>query len=303
MNLDHLKVFVSLSETLNFSLTAKETHISQSAVSQAIKSIEEELGFKLFKRTKRKVVLTKGGAFCYPRIKNILNNFNKTVIEARDIYQTENSLLTLGTTGTPFESYILPSLIKKYRKTYPNTKIYLENFNHTLLKQHVLNQESDIIFTTQDDVSSEQKLSFITLMHGYFCALVPNSNILNNKHSIKLTDLKNQSLILLNDDWCPPKQLKLQEAIKIICPKEAILYANDVSIATTMVKANLGITFMPNFINFPDTNFFKTIPLNYTTNLAYGVATLSSPRDESLIQFINWLLKYPLSEIDTLVHS
>lgn len=65
MNIDHLKIFINLAETLNFSLTAKTLNLSQSAVSQAIKSIENELGFSLFKRTKRQVRLTKSGTLFY----------------------------------------------------------------------------------------------------------------------------------------------------------------------------------------------------------------------------------------------
>ena len=61
MNLDHLKVFIDLAETLNFRKAAEREHISQPAVSQAIKSIENEIGVKLFKRSRSGVTITKDG--------------------------------------------------------------------------------------------------------------------------------------------------------------------------------------------------------------------------------------------------
>ncbi|RVU71911.1 MULTISPECIES: LysR family transcriptional regulator [Lactobacillus] len=61
MNIDFLKLFINLAETQNFSLTAKLTNRTQSAVSQAIKSLEKELGFRLFYRDNKQVILTPRG--------------------------------------------------------------------------------------------------------------------------------------------------------------------------------------------------------------------------------------------------
>lgn len=54
MEIKHIEVFINTASTLNFSKTAQQMHISQPAVSKIIKSIENELGVRLFTRTKRK---------------------------------------------------------------------------------------------------------------------------------------------------------------------------------------------------------------------------------------------------------
>lgn len=82
MNFEHLKVFVNLAETLNFSRTAIEMNLSQSAVSQIISSMENELNFFLFKRTRKEVHLTESGREFYHSIKPLLNVYDKSVQKA-----------------------------------------------------------------------------------------------------------------------------------------------------------------------------------------------------------------------------
>jgi DNA-binding transcriptional LysR family regulator len=77
MYLEHLTTFVNLAETLNFSKTAVNLNISQSSVSQAIASIEKQLGVTLFYRSRKAVSLTPAGQEFYDRVKPWLNEYNK----------------------------------------------------------------------------------------------------------------------------------------------------------------------------------------------------------------------------------
>ncbi|MDY1546277.1 LysR family transcriptional regulator [Lactiplantibacillus pentosus] len=292
MNISHLKVFINLAETLNFSLTAKAMNLTQSAVSQAIKSIEIELGFSLFKRTKRQVSLTKSGALFYRRVTTVLSNFDKAVIDSREVYQREKSTLTIGTTGTSFESHALPLMIKNYRKAYPDVKIYLEYFNHNRLKQHLLNKECDLIFTTQDDLYDTPKIAFTKLVGGYFCALVPVGNELSQRSELPLDSFEQQNLILLNDNLCPPEQLKLQRLLQNSYPDLETTFVDNVAVANTMVEAGLGITVMPNFISCTNRQLFKMIPLDYSVDLVYGTGTLVQLPSDAASDFTRWLVKY-----------
>lgn len=292
MNTDHLKIFANLAETLNFSLTAKTMHISQSAVSQAIKSIENELGFALFNRTKRRVSLTSAGMAFDKRLKTILTNFDQAIIDSREIYQHERSSLTIGSTGTTYEAHLLPLVIQNFRQLTPTTKIYLNTLDHNQLKQHLINQECDLIFTTQDDILDTPQLTFTPLVNGYFCVLVPLNNPLSSAKKLQLTDLTHQSLIMLTNNWCPPRQLQLQTLIKQTCPQADLTYVDNVATANTMVEAGLGLTVIPNFINCSSKHLFTVIPLDYSVDLAYGIATASDHTSTIATQFIHQLQHY-----------
>ncbi|CAM3120082.1 LysR family transcriptional regulator [Lactiplantibacillus plajomi] len=296
MNVDHLKVFVNLAETLNFSLTAKTLNLSQSAVSQAIKSIENELGFTLFKRTKRKVTLTNSGRLFYQRTVTILSNLEKAVVDSREVYQRERSTLTVGTTGTSFESHALPRLIKQYRAAYPDVKLYLEYFDHNQLKQHLQNQECDVIFTTHDDLYDTPAVQFTKLLDGYFCALVPTENPLCRLKRAPINTFDGQNLILLNEGWCPPEQLKFQRYLQATISDATITFVDNVAVANTMVEAGLGICFMPNFISCTNQQSFEIVPVDYPVELAYGVGTMDKLINQAAASFVAWLKKQHLTD-------
>lgn len=70
MTLKQLKAFLALARTLNYANASLELHLSQSALSLSIKSLEDELGGKLFNRNTRRVELTQEGKSLIPYAKN-----------------------------------------------------------------------------------------------------------------------------------------------------------------------------------------------------------------------------------------
>lgn len=121
MNIDHLSIFVDLAETLNFRKTAYCKNISQSTVSQAINSIENKIGVKLFNRSRSGVAITSKGKIFYNYIKPLLNTYYKSVQEVQQIDNIK-ILLTIGMTNSPFESAFIPKLIRIFQLKYPNEK-------------------------------------------------------------------------------------------------------------------------------------------------------------------------------------
>ncbi len=88
MDLRQLEVFINLAESLNYSKTAENLHLSQPAVSRIIQRIEGEVGVTLFYRSHREVQLTKNGKLFYDDSKSLINSYNKA------LQRTRNSLAT-----------------------------------------------------------------------------------------------------------------------------------------------------------------------------------------------------------------
>ncbi|MDF7639114.1 LysR family transcriptional regulator [Lactobacillus sp. ESL0791] len=289
MNLDHIKIFINLAETLNFSKTARSMSISQPAVSQAIRSLENELGLKLFKRTKQSVSLTASGTIFYKQAVQGIKLLDKAIYESRLNYEKEKSSLTIGMTGTSFESNLLPTLVRNYHALHKDTNIYLEYYDHNGLKKNLLEQACDIIFTTQDDVVNYAEFSYFPLLTGHFSVAVPSVNSLVQKTVINLADLDHQRIILFTNSWCPPEQLKLQNLLRTECKHSEIITASNFGVVNTMIESGLGIAVMPDFTEFEDYPFFKVIPLNYDVSLSYGAVSLKSALSPNAQNFAKWL--------------
>lgn len=293
MNYDHLAVFLNLAETLNFSQTAIQMNLSQSAVSQTISSMEKELNFLLFYRTRKQVKLTQSGEDFYHSMKPMLNLYNKSVQKAQRIAQKRENDLTIGYSGTPYEISVLPKIIQEFNQNNKteNTNIYLENFAHNALKGHLLNGDCDIILTMPDIVSKMENIKYFNLTEGYFCANFNQQNLPLDQKSIELPDLSSYRLIFLDSQWCPPAQNDLQKEIKSVNKKLNLVYANNILNSSIMVNANLGVGIWANFVTSPNDRQIISVPLKYSASPHYGFAMLDYGVTKTAKRFASWLQK------------
>lgn len=285
MDLRQLEVFINLAESLNYSKTAENLHLSQPAVSRIIQRIEDEVGVTLFYRNHREVQLTKNGKLFYDDSKSLINSYNKALQRTRNSFNREQSNLTIGITDTPLEQAILPEMIKAFHREYPNCKIFLEGFDHNRLKHHLIDHDSDVIFTTYDDITDLAEVKYYHLFSGYFVAIVPADHLLSDKEELDLDDLAGEKILLMDNNWCPPEQLKLQETIRKKVNDLDISYVNDVEIVSLMVKAGLGITVMPSFVAIEKADEIKAVKLNYPAPLDYGLVCRKDEADPLVLAF------------------
>jgi DNA-binding transcriptional LysR family regulator len=120
----YLLYFATVAEQQSFTRASEKLHIAQSAISQQIKTLEEELQVRLLLRTKRSVKLTAAGQAFLRGANDILNRFEESKMEARRAARGETGAPSFGffKTGSFF---FLPELIHAYRTHYPSVRIDL----------------------------------------------------------------------------------------------------------------------------------------------------------------------------------
>lgn len=295
MNTDFLKLFVNVAETHNFSLTAKLTNRTQSAVSQAIKSLEKELGFKLFYRDNKEVKLTSSGEIFYYRIRLLLNNLDSIITESKNLGKTNRGMIRIGMVGTPFENKVIPELIGRYHQNNPNVNIEFENINNNRLKERLSNRECDLIFSTEDDATNIKGIEFTRLLKGRFVAVVPLLDDLSEKEMINFDDLEGKRVFLMTRSWCSPLQYELN--LKLISNVENCKFTqvNVVSAADMMTEAQLGIEITNNLVCNSKYENCKVIPLQDSTKLSYGISKLKNYQSPLVENFLNFAKKEDLN--------
>jgi DNA-binding transcriptional LysR family regulator len=126
INFEYYKVFYYVAKELNFSEAASKLFISQSAVSQSIRQLEEKLGCKLFIRDRKRVRLTQEGEILFRHIEQAFNFIKTGEKRINELHYLEQGEVRIGASDTICKYYLLPYL-KKYNKLYPNIKIHVTN--------------------------------------------------------------------------------------------------------------------------------------------------------------------------------
>ncbi|PAB59277.1 LysR family transcriptional regulator [Anaeromicrobium sediminis] len=126
INYDYYKIFYHVAKNLSFSKSANELYISQSAVSQSIKTLEDKLGISLFLRHKRKITLTKEGEKLFEYIKPAIENIISGENLVKSIKTLESGQITIGVSDTLCRYYLLDCL-KTFNNLYPHIKIKIIN--------------------------------------------------------------------------------------------------------------------------------------------------------------------------------
>lgn len=295
MNIEQLSIFINLAENLSFTQTALKLNMSQSAVSQNISKLENQLGFKLFIRNRRTVNLTKSGQIFYINIKPLINIYYKAQQEAQRANDNNQTDLSIGYSGTPWEIAELPKIIKQYKNENPAVKIFLEIHSHENLKQRLSNGDLDIIFTMPDIVRHMSNLHYINLTNGHYVISIPkNENYFFNK-KIYMEDLDFKSIIFLDTQWLPTISINLQKKISKLNKNMDITYANNITAENAMVQSGLALGLWCNFVTDPNDSTIYTKPLKTDLKPRYGIAVRKDDNSKAVLHFINWIKKKELT--------
>lgn len=138
----HLLVFVMAAEKENFSRAAEELHMTQPAVSQYIRSLEEMVGARLLERSNKYVRLTQAGEIVYHHAKEILNLQTKMQRLVDDLANKTSGPLSIGASYT-FGEYVLPHIMAKMLDSYPLVRPAITIGNTKEIAELVMNRQLD----------------------------------------------------------------------------------------------------------------------------------------------------------------
>ena len=139
VELSTLRVFLVAAEEKNFSQAAKRLHMSQSAVSQNIQSIEREYGVELFLRRGRAVELSEAGQSILPQVREVLRAARVLEDSLQEVNNQIGGELLIGC-STSAGKYLLPALLGSFQKEYPAVQPRVKIMGREGVYERVLNQ-------------------------------------------------------------------------------------------------------------------------------------------------------------------
>lgn len=241
MTLKQLKSFLILARTLNYANAAAELFQSQSALSLSIKSLEQELGGKLFKRNTRKVELTEEGRSLIPYARRLLANWDEMEYDIKQRFKFNRGSLSVA--SMPYITHaLMPEVVQHFLARHANISFSI----HDITNESVIELVKDGVFELGIcfEPDFKDQLEFQPLFEEDFFALLPKDHPLADQASIgwetlcenRFVTLQKPSIVrYLIDQFCQQQQLKLD--VQVEC--------HQITSVCNFVAVGAGVTVIP----------------------------------------------------------
>lgn len=193
MEIRQLRYFCAIAECRSFSEASRRCYLSQSAISQQIKLLEEELDTVLFVRTPHKVLLTEGGKVLLPMARDLVKSVDMCKERMSDVNKMLCGELNIGMTFS-MESYLRRFVIM-FMKLYP--KVQLNIYYKTIPELIKLLRNGDLDMAFSIIVSGEVDwVDSVPILEYRHCAVMRDTHPLHDRPEISFADLAKQNIVL-----------------------------------------------------------------------------------------------------------
>ncbi|MBQ7516594.1 MAG: LysR family transcriptional regulator [Schwartzia sp.] len=248
MNIHQLTYFLDLAETLSFTQTARNFFVSQTAITQQIKSLEDKLGVQLFERTKRRVQLTPAGQIFVNEARGIIAKIETSVARTRAVSTGFNGALTLGYIAG-FSHTRFPEFLRAFYAQYPNINLTLQSGSIAGLYEGLQSGAYDAIFTLAFDIDKQYltRNTYQEMGTSSMFVVLPASHPMAGASSLTLAKIKDEPFICYDNavngrspmNGSPVRPAAFNQNLRPTC------LTGDVETIFLMVSMGLGISVLP----------------------------------------------------------
>ena len=258
MMLRQLQYFHTVVRTGSFTEAAEECFISQSAISQQIKALENDLGVKLLIRENRSFHLTEAGEYLYQKSGQILEDFERIKNETIKIGCGSQNVLRLGYLKS-YSGKELLNAVLEYNDIFPDTQVHIQNGNHEAL-YHLLNSNQlDLVLNDQRRAFSDKYVNF-NLFQASFFLVIHEKHPMSRNPFFEPQMLNEIPIILIaSKEQQEAEQDYYQNALGL---GNTYIFAENHEEARLLVAGNRGVMIEEEFQgNHHNMDFAKKIPL------------------------------------------
>ena len=265
MELRQLEYFLMVSKVSSFTRAAERLYVSQPAVTNAIRSLEEELGVQLFDRNQKQAFLTTEGKVFFKHVEILMHGVSKTIFEINELKNLNNGVLTLGITPVAGMGPI-PQLLERFRRKYPNIQLSFVEENVAEVQKLLIEDQVDLSIVIRGDHNVLLDYTPIGSQELIVCCSKEHS--FHRKNSIELSELVNEPLILLTQN-CLLRKLIIKEFERVNTLPRIAFESNHIQTIKGLVACNAGLTILPQDLC---DNSLVSIPLHSPVMVEIAIA-------------------------------
>ncbi|MDY5612857.1 LysR family transcriptional regulator [Dysosmobacter sp.] len=257
MNINQLRYFVAVAEQRSFTKAANQYYLSQTAVTQQVRALEETLGVQLLDRNSRPVSLTPAGAVFLTEAKAILERMNSAVSRARDASTGLVGSVRIGYTKG-YERSDLSNKLRAFHRDYPNILLTCFRCDTDMLAAGLLNGEYDIIFTWDStNIRQDSQVELRLVERARLVVALYGSHPFARRTALHRSELKNETILFMTpsstgSSFGDDHFMQLYQQAGYL--PNILLRSNDVESILMMVAAEEGISILPAYCTDKLTN-------------------------------------------------
>ncbi|MFI3227927.1 MAG: LysR family transcriptional regulator [Clostridia bacterium] len=286
INFEQYKVFYYVAKNLSFSLAAKELFISQSAVSQSIKNLENRIGVSLFLRQAKKISLTSEGQILFDSVKIAFSHITNGEHSIMSNSETQKKELKIAASDT-ISKYFLLSHIETFNTLHPEVKLKISNKPSNQCFEMLKNSEVDIAVITYNEslLDPNYSVSKLRKMQDVFIAGSKFSYLKGKK--LSLEDIKDLPILTLGQT--ASTRIHFDELIKMhnlsVQPE---IETQSIGLLKDLARIGLGISYITDLAITKDSDLFVLdIKEPLATNFVSVATVKRQKRSKFVEEFLN----------------
>lgn len=264
MNLNQLRYFQTTIKTGSYSKASQLLGVSEPTISNAVKTLERELGVDLFIRNGRKLIPTEVATTYYYYINQSLNSLDNGNIQVHRRAKQAPSI-TVGFFYS-LGPYFIPKLVKNFWQRYPDDNLNFVQKNSLELNSDLNNNKCDLVICSFPKVKNP-RMTYMPILEQEFVVVVSSETSLAKRHQISITEFGDMPLITFprtSDVRNYIDNILLQNKVS---PQRVLEFEEDRTILG-FVAQNLGYAILPKTeaVDFPgvtNLNLDEDLPPQY----------------------------------------
>ena len=214
MNLRQLEIFLKVTESGSFLSAANRLFMSQSAVSQQIIRMEQELGFSLFYRNGHGTRLTDAGVLYASAAREMLR-IHRSTIAACIGSEHDGLLINVGCSG--YSSYhYLPEAIQYVQDRYPHVHIVTCRIEPPRVEAALESKEVDLVFLPEQIAKMHAELKYQHVADSPLYCVMRRDHPLSGKNTLKYHDLLDSTFVMPYEKYCAPQIKEVVSSVQAI---------------------------------------------------------------------------------------
>ena len=248
ISLRQIRYFIATAGAGKVSLAATDLNVSQSAVSAAIKGLEEDLEAQLFERNANGMTLTYEGHQFLQHAQNIVAAVSEATRALHRSGRSVEGKVAVGVTYT-VAGYFLPQILSRFRRVFPRVEVRMQEIPRDEIEHRLVDGRLDIAVMLVSNLRNEAEIDSEVLMpsprHLWLCA----DHHLMEKDAVSLAEVAREPYVMLNVDEADRTAMRYWEPTPYR-PK-VIFSTSSVEAVRSMVALGMGVTILSNMVYRP----------------------------------------------------